>query len=162
MQCGDRSIPPDGLALDHCLEPAIARANALAAAHVRGVLHRELKPGRCDGDTGRLGQGARARLRVGGSEAQASPTQRSAPPVRVDEEEAGSRQTVVRTIPNVTTCPCGNGGEISMRVPPIHVPFLLPASSTVSVPPDTRTRPCRRETLAWCSVMSQSLSRPTV
>lgn len=41
----DASIPPSGLPLDRLLDLAIPLAEGLAAAHGRGVVHRDLKPG---------------------------------------------------------------------------------------------------------------------
>ncbi len=41
----DRLVTPSGLPLDRVLDLAIPLANALAAAHERGVVHRDLKPG---------------------------------------------------------------------------------------------------------------------
>jgi eukaryotic-like serine/threonine-protein kinase len=40
----ERRIPPGGMTLERFLEVAIPLAEALAAAHGRGVLHRDLKP----------------------------------------------------------------------------------------------------------------------
>ena len=37
-------IPPDGLPLDRLLKIAIPLADAVGAAHQRGILHRDLKP----------------------------------------------------------------------------------------------------------------------
>ncbi|HVS03769.1 MAG TPA: protein kinase, partial [Thermoanaerobaculia bacterium] len=40
----DRTIPPDGVPLDRFFDVAIPLADAVAAAHERGVVHRDLKP----------------------------------------------------------------------------------------------------------------------
>jgi membrane-associated phospholipid phosphatase len=39
-----RLIAPGGVALERCLEIAVALADAVAAAHDRGIVHRDLKP----------------------------------------------------------------------------------------------------------------------
>src|SRR5512139_322867 len=41
----DRIVTPGGLPLSRVLDLAIPMANALIAAHERGVVHRDLKPG---------------------------------------------------------------------------------------------------------------------
>src|SRR5262245_29339608 len=40
----DRTIPPSGLPLAQVFDVGIALADALAAAHEKGVIHRDLKP----------------------------------------------------------------------------------------------------------------------
>ena len=54
-------VREEGLSLSELLEIAIPLTKALAAAHAKGITHRDLKPPKCDDHFGRAGQSPRFR-----------------------------------------------------------------------------------------------------
>src|SRR5438477_1542302 len=64
------------------------------------------------------------------------------------------------TSPISTAAPGPTAAGFSMRAPFTNTPLAEPRSSTISAPPRTKNRACRRETSFDCSTTSQPSSRP--
>ncbi len=60
-------VRPGGLPVSHVLDMAVEIADALAAAHEKGVVHSDLKPANVMVTTRRTGQGSRLRSRQAGT-----------------------------------------------------------------------------------------------